>query len=206
MALLPSVPPSPLASYHLSLCAVDGSQMWQPRLPFFLLHPDVLFLKHECSILRQSSNPVCGFAMMEQVRLCAVWPTENWLGLNDCLRMLQSCFRKRTSASISNRGKRPTLMIATAAASLAVVFACSQRMYGGRGRARAAISHSLAACRNFPPRGSFSCCCVLHPMSRFPCSCLPSATSETIALYRYQTYFMSGQGCVLEAHVRAHAT
>ena len=68
--------------------------------------------------------------MMEQVRLCAVWPTENWLGLNDCLRMLQSCFRKRTSASISNRGKRPTLMIATAAASLAVVFACSQRMYG----------------------------------------------------------------------------
>ena len=26
------------------------------------------------------SNPVCGFSMMEQVRLCAVWPMENWLG------------------------------------------------------------------------------------------------------------------------------
>ena len=31
-------------------------------------------------IFRQSSNPVCGFSMMEQVRLCAVWPMENWLG------------------------------------------------------------------------------------------------------------------------------
>ena len=41
---------------------------------------DFLFLKHACSILRQSSNPVCGFSMMERVRLCAVWPTENWLG------------------------------------------------------------------------------------------------------------------------------
>ena len=29
---------------------------------------DILFLKHDCSIFRQSSNPVC-----------AVWPTENWL-------------------------------------------------------------------------------------------------------------------------------
>ena len=37
-----------------------------------LLQPDILFLKHACSILRQSSNPVCGFSMMEQVRLCAV--------------------------------------------------------------------------------------------------------------------------------------
>ena len=33
-----------------------------------------------------SSNPVCrllrylGFSMMEQVRLCTVWPQENWLG------------------------------------------------------------------------------------------------------------------------------
>ena len=39
---------------------------------------DILFLKHGCSILRQSSDPVCGFSMREQVRLCAVWPTENW--------------------------------------------------------------------------------------------------------------------------------
>ena len=41
---------------------------------------DVLFLKHVNSILRQSSYPVCGFAMMEQVRLYTVWPKENWLG------------------------------------------------------------------------------------------------------------------------------
>ena len=31
------------------------------------LVPDILFLKHACSILRQSSNPVCGFSMTEQV-------------------------------------------------------------------------------------------------------------------------------------------
>ena len=38
------------------------------------------FLKHDSRIIRQSSNTVCGFSMKEQVRLCAVWPTENWLG------------------------------------------------------------------------------------------------------------------------------
>ena len=42
--------------------------------------PDILFLKHNSRILKQSSNPVCGFSMMKQVRLCAVWPTENWPG------------------------------------------------------------------------------------------------------------------------------
>ena len=63
---------------------------------------DVLFLKHASSIFRQSSNPVCGFSRMEQVRLCAVWPMA-WLfhdphtGLDDCLRMLQACFIKRMS-------------------------------------------------------------------------------------------------------------
>ena len=41
---------------------------------------DILFLKHDSSLFRQSSNTVSGFSMMEQVRLCAVWPTENWLG------------------------------------------------------------------------------------------------------------------------------
>ena len=44
------------------------------------LRADILFLKHACNILRQSSNPVCGFSMMEQVRLCAVWPMENYIG------------------------------------------------------------------------------------------------------------------------------
>ena len=41
---------------------------------------DILFLKHDSSIFRQSSDPVCGFSMMERVSLCAVWPIENWLG------------------------------------------------------------------------------------------------------------------------------
>ena len=69
----------------------------------FSLSSDILFLKHASSIFRQSSNPVCGFSMMEQVKLCAVWPTENWLsssmndiqGWIDCLNMLLSCFRKK---------------------------------------------------------------------------------------------------------------
>ena len=37
-------------------------------------------LKHESSILGHSSNPASGFSEMKQVRLCAVWPMENWLG------------------------------------------------------------------------------------------------------------------------------
>ena len=44
------------------------------------VHPEFLALKQESRILGHSSNPVCGFCMMEQVRLCAVWPMENWLG------------------------------------------------------------------------------------------------------------------------------
>ena len=46
---------------------------------------DLLAPKHESKILRQSPNPVSGFSIMEQVRLCAVWHMENWLGssLND---------------------------------------------------------------------------------------------------------------------------
>ena len=43
-------------------------------------HPDILFLKHASSIFRRSPNRACGFSMMEQVRLCAVKPTENRLG------------------------------------------------------------------------------------------------------------------------------
>ena len=35
---------------------------------------------HDSSIFRQSYNPVCGFSVLKQVRLCAVLPTENWLG------------------------------------------------------------------------------------------------------------------------------
>ena len=45
-----------------------------------LLYSEFLVLKHASRILGHSSNPVFGFSMMEQVRLCAVWPMENWLG------------------------------------------------------------------------------------------------------------------------------
>ena len=55
-----------------------------PSLPFVVrshISPsDILFLKHDRSIVRQSSNLVCGFFMLEQVSLCGVWPVENWLG------------------------------------------------------------------------------------------------------------------------------
>ena len=37
-------------------------------------------LKQESRILVPSSNPVCGFSRMEQVRLGAVWPMENCPG------------------------------------------------------------------------------------------------------------------------------
>ena len=49
---------------------------------FILFFPEVLALKHESRILGHSSNPVCGFSMIEveKVRLYAVSPMENWLG------------------------------------------------------------------------------------------------------------------------------
>ena len=77
-------------------------RLWSPRTTFPPLHDrtlcaawavskrtkawrlqlatEFLALKHESRILGHSSNPVCGFSMMEHVRLCAVWPMENWLG------------------------------------------------------------------------------------------------------------------------------
>ena len=47
------------------------------HLSLLLLSAEFLALKHESRIFRHSSNPVCGFSTMEQVRLCAVWPMEN---------------------------------------------------------------------------------------------------------------------------------
>ena len=41
---------------------------------------ELLAGKHTSRILGHSFNPVCGFFMMDQVRLCAVWPMENWFG------------------------------------------------------------------------------------------------------------------------------
>ena len=61
-------------------------------------HP---FLKRESRFLRQSSNPICGFSMMEQVSLAhreLAWlfhEPHTWL--EDCLRMLLTCSRKRMS-------------------------------------------------------------------------------------------------------------
>ena len=72
--------------------------------------PDILFLNHENSILRQSSNPVCGFFLMDQVRLCFFAHRElAWLFhepdtvLDDCLRILLSSFRKWMSALATGR-------------------------------------------------------------------------------------------------------
>ena len=53
------------------------------------LEAEVLDLKHGSRILGHSSNPVCGFSAIEQVRLCAVWPMENWIGSS--LNQIQGC-------------------------------------------------------------------------------------------------------------------
>ena len=53
----------------IALCLEDGS--------IHRFKADILFLQHACSILIPTLYVV--FSVMEQVRLCAVWPTENWL-------------------------------------------------------------------------------------------------------------------------------
>ena len=58
---------------------------------------EFLSLKHESRILRHSSNPVCGFSMMDLVRLCAVWPMENKLGSS--LNQIQGWITVRESYS-----------------------------------------------------------------------------------------------------------
>ena len=60
---------------------------------------EFLALKHESRILGHSSNPACGFSMMEQVRLCAVWPMEDWLGTF------------RTTLRVGPLSKNPTLVL-----------------------------------------------------------------------------------------------
>ena len=59
--------------------------------------PEFLTLKLESRFLGHSSNLVCGFSMMEQVRLCAVWPMENWLG--SFLDQIQGCTTVKESYS-----------------------------------------------------------------------------------------------------------
>ena len=41
---------------------------------------EFLALKHKSGILGHSFNPACGFFIMEHSWICAVRPTENWLG------------------------------------------------------------------------------------------------------------------------------
>ena len=61
-----------------TLDALSASALHLP--PSSSSEAEVLALKHDSRILGHSSNPVCGFSMMEQVRLCAVWLTKNWIG------------------------------------------------------------------------------------------------------------------------------
>ena len=61
------------------------------------IFPEFLALKHEGRILGHSSSPVCGSSMTEQVRLCVVWPIENWLGSS--LNQIQGCTTVQESYS-----------------------------------------------------------------------------------------------------------
>ena len=93
-----------LKTIHLSKSYkyIHHAMMWQSEL-----YPSIIFVptwaeiyceSHDSSIFSQSSNPVSGFSMMEQVRLCALWPMQNWRGLSlnqiqgwrTCLNMLLS--------------------------------------------------------------------------------------------------------------------
>ena len=72
--------------------------------------PEFLALKHESRMVGHSFNPVCGFSTME-IRLCAVWPMENWLGspLNQIQGILLSCFRARTYGSLARLASKPCM-------------------------------------------------------------------------------------------------
>ena len=63
--------------------------------------PDILFLKHASIILRQSSNPA-------QSLSCSIMEKPH-TGLDDCLNMLLSCFRKSIYASDRQPTRRATL-------------------------------------------------------------------------------------------------
>ena len=56
-----------------------------------------LALKQESRILGHSSDPACGFSMMDHVRLCAVWHMENWL--DSSLNHIQGWITVRESYS-----------------------------------------------------------------------------------------------------------
>ena len=69
--------------------------------------PEFLELKHESRILKHTSYPECGFPKIEQVRVCAAWPMENWLGSS--LKQIQGWNTVQESYSISlEQGLLPT--------------------------------------------------------------------------------------------------
>ena len=53
----------------------ESEERWDRRR-----EADIFSLSKRVAYSDQSSNPECCFSMMEQVRLCAVFPMENWLG------------------------------------------------------------------------------------------------------------------------------
>ena len=63
--------------------------------------PEFLALKHESRILRHSSNPVCGSWKSKASSPWAKQPImeKPHTVLDDCLRILLACFRKRMSAT-----------------------------------------------------------------------------------------------------------
>ena len=65
---------------RLCRTGTDEKSRFATKMHFHLRGSRVPFSLHESRILGHSSNAVCAFSMMEQVRLFAVWPTENWLG------------------------------------------------------------------------------------------------------------------------------
>ena len=66
-----SSPSSSSSSSSLAVAVITKESGWLSEL---------FALNHQSRILGHSSNPVCDFSVMEQVRLCAVWAMENWLG------------------------------------------------------------------------------------------------------------------------------
>ena len=61
-------------------------------------------------MLVHASNPACGFSMIKQVRLYALWPMENWLGpslnqIQDWTTVLESYSRALEDGSLERRGQ-----------------------------------------------------------------------------------------------------
>ena len=68
--------------------------------------------------------------------LCAVWPSENWLGSSmnhiQGLRMLQACFRKRMSGGRGRRESQPRTLSSSTAGTLGRTPSPSCSSWGGQ--------------------------------------------------------------------------